>query len=227
MNREWSEKNKRMQSLLTRTGFPEAKEQLLSLRSELFSVMPGWRETLRDSDWCAMPFMNAKGYHSKSVAYSIWHIMRIEDITVNTLIRNREQVFFSEDFDKKTGASVITTGNELSGSDIGTFSASLDISALYGYAAAVREETDRWLNDLSYEDLKQRFTDSDRQRIRDTRTVSTDESAVWLIDYWCGKDVSGLIRMPLSRHWIMHIEAAERIIEKLHKQQYASPDTEK
>ena len=25
------------------------------------------------------------------------------------------------------------------------------------------------------------------------------------------KDISGLIKMPLSRHWIMHIEAANRI----------------
>ncbi|MDD6401173.1 MAG: phage head-tail adapter protein, partial [Lachnospiraceae bacterium] len=40
-------------------------------------------------------------------------------------------------------------------------------------------------------------------------------SAVWLIDYWCSKDISGLIKMPLSRHWIMHIEAANRIKEKI------------
>ena len=42
-----------------------------------------------------------------------------------------------------------------------------------------------------------------------------EESAVWLIDYWCSKDISGLIKMPLSRHWIMHIEAANRIKEKI------------
>lgn len=42
-------------------------------------------------------------------------------------------------------------------------------------------------------------------------------SAGWLIDYWCGKDFRGLVQMPFSRHWIMHIEAALRIVEKLRK----------
>lgn len=46
---------------------------------------------------------------------------------------------------------------------------------------------------------------------------STDENAVWLIDYWCQKDARGLIQMPFSRHWIMHIEASLRIRNKLKK----------
>ena len=34
-------------------------------------------------------------------------------------------------------------------------------------------------------------------------------------DYWCGKDLKGLLQMPFSRHWIMHIEAMCRIKNKL------------
>ena len=45
--------------------------------------------------------------------------------------------------------------------------------------------------------------------------VSRDEEAVWLTDYWCGKDYRGLIQMPFSRHWIMHVEACLRIIKKI------------
>lgn len=45
--------------------------------------------------------------------------------------------------------------------------------------------------------------------------VSNDENAIWLIDYWCGKDIRGLIQMPFSRHWIMHIEASLRIKNKI------------
>lgn len=47
------------------------------------------------------------------------------------------------------------------------------------------------------------------------KTVSEGENAVWLIDYWCGKDVGGLIKVPLSRHWIMHVEACLRIRNKV------------
>ena len=39
-------------------------------------------------------FINADGYHSKTIAYSIWHIFRIEDIVAHTLISENEQVFF-------------------------------------------------------------------------------------------------------------------------------------
>ena len=45
---------------------------------------------------------------------------------------------------------------------------------------------------------------------------STEENAVWLIDYWCNKDIRGLIKMPFSRHWIMHIEACIHILNKIH-----------
>ena len=68
---------------------------------------------------------------------------------------------------------------------------------------------------LEYGDLKRKFTDEDKKRVIDSRSVSTDEDAVWLIDYWCDKDIGGLIRMPFSRHWIMHIEAMCRIKNKL------------
>lgn len=47
--------------------------------------------------------------------------------------------------------------------------------------------------------------------------VSKDEEAVWLIEYWCGKNIQGLIQMPFSRHWIMHIEASLRIKNKIYK----------
>ena len=212
MNREWSEQNRKMQALLKKATFSQGIEELTALRKALMTEMQGWRERLSDEDYSAMPFMNAKGYHSKTVAYSIWHIMRIEDIVVNTLIRERDEVLFSGDFLRKTGSPLITTGNELHGEQIAGFSRALDVNALYAYAQAVREETDRWLRSVRYEDLKRRFSDADRERIRESGVVSADPDAVWLIGYWCGKDVAGLLKMPLSRHWIMHIEAAGRII---------------
>ena len=48
-----------------------------------------------------------------------------------------------------------------------------------------------------------------------SKSVSEDENAVWLIDYWCGKDISGIIKMPFTRHLIMHIEAMMRIAGKI------------
>lgn len=215
MNKEWSEQNKRMQSLLKKATFSDAVAELTALRDMLMSEMLSWRGTLSDGDYSLQPFANADGYHSKTVAYSIWHIMRIEDITVNRLILGNADILERGGFAEKTRSTIVTTGNELVKEEIAEFSKKLDIGALYEYAITVKDSTDKWLRSAVYDEMKRRFDENDRARLRASGTVSADENAAWLIDYWCGKDVAGLIKMPLSRHWIMHVEAAGRIIEKI------------
>lgn len=215
MNKAWSEQNKRMQGLLKKATFQQGIEELLTLRNDLIAETQSWRGYLSPEDYSKIPFINAEGYHSKTVAYSIWHIMRIEDIVVNTLIRSREEVLFSGDFQRRTASPIITTGNELMKEQIADFSKRLNIEALYDYAQTVRESTDEWLRSIAYEDLKRRFSEEDKERIKGLNVVSEDEKAAWLIDYWGDKDVAGLLKMPLSRHWIMHIEAAKRIIDRI------------
>ena len=63
--------------------------------------------------------------------------------------------------------------------------------------------------------LKQKVSEDRRNILISQNVVSTDDEAYWLVDYWCGKDTRGLIQMPFSRHWIMHIEACLRIKGKL------------
>lgn len=215
MNRGWAEKNKQMQALLKKATLKEGIAELLSLRKLLMDEMLSWRSELTTEDYSKMPYMNANGYHSKTIAYSIWHIMRIEDIVVNTLILNCDEILFTNQYLKKINAPIITTGNELVKEEIAEFSKRLDLDALYEYAEAVRQKTDAWLLTVSYDDLNTRFSEEDKKRIRNCNVVSTAEEAEWLIDYWCNKDVKGLLKMPLSRHWIMHIEAAGRIMSKL------------
>ncbi len=215
MNREWSDKNKLAQSKLKKVTFQDGINEFVELREMLMREMLSWKQILSPKDYCAIPFFNAKGYHSKTIAYSIWHIIRIEDIVVNSLIREKNEVLFDNNFDKRIGADIITTGNELVKQEIAEFSKTLDIEALYEYALSVKEKTDEWLKCLQYDDVKKKFGDNDKKRISELGVVSTEENAVWLIDYWCNKDISGLIKMPLSRHWIMHIEAANRIKEKI------------
>ena len=113
-------------------------------------------------------------------------------------------------------APIITTGNELVKQQIADFSAALDLDELYRYAGEVKDSTDHLLKALSFADLKRKMTDTDKKQLKSLGVVSEDENACWLIDYWCGKDVRGLIQMPFSRHWIMHMEASIRIKNKIH-----------
>lgn len=214
MNKEWSDRNKKMQSLLKKATFAEGIEELLELRRLLMDEVFSWK-SYSSEFFCLMPHINADGYHSKSVAYSLWHIFRIEDIVVNSLIRKKTEVLFAGSFVEKMNAPIITTGNELVGTEIEEFSRKLDIEMLYAYIEAVRNSTDDWLRTLNFDDLKTTFSDEDKSSLKGLKVVSNHEAADWLVDYWCGKDIKGLIKMPLSRHWIMHIEASLRILKKL------------
>ena len=216
MNKDLSEINKEMQVLLRkRDTFADGIEACLKLRSALTNVVKELCGRLCDEQYSLMPYPNAKGYHCKTIAYSIWHMARIEDITAHTLTADDMQVLFRDNHLEEIGSPIITTGNELVGDEIITFSKGLNIAELLRYAGDVRASTDELLRDLSFEDTKRRFDDEDRRRDIASKCVSEDESAAWLIDYWCGKDVAGIIRMPFTRHLIMHIEAMMRIAKKI------------
>ena len=216
MNKSWSELNRKMQIQLKKEAtFSDGIETLFELRKELMQAADGFFRDFSREEFCAMPFINAEGYHSKTVAYSFWHIFRIEDIVANTLIAGCGQVFFRGNYKERTNSPIITTGNELVKQQIAEFSRQLNLGELQNYIHEVKAQTEKILCALSYSDLKKKVSAEARKKLESLNVVSTDESAAWLVDYWCGKDFRGLVQMPFSRHWIMHIEAALRIAGKL------------
>ena len=142
MNKEWSELNKTMQGLLKkRDTFDTGVDKLFELRNALWDTIASFKEELGREDFNAIPYINADGYHSKTIAYSLWHIFRIEDIVAHTLIKEDEQVIFKGDFQKKIGSPIITTGNELVKQEIADFSKGLNLNALYEYIFEVKQST--------------------------------------------------------------------------------------
>lgn len=218
MNREWSELNKCMQEQLRKEqSFKDGIETLLVLRGKMMAELLRMKRELSRDDFTRMPFPNANGYHSKTIAYSIWHIFRIEDIVAHSLIQGNEEIFSIAEYQKRINSPIITTGNELQGQQIVAFSKNIDINQLYQYIEQVQESTDTLLKNFIFRDMKRKFGEEDKNRLYSLQVVSSDEHANWLIDYWCGKDIRGLIQMPFSRHWIMHVEASLRIESKLCK----------
>ena len=216
MNKEWSELNKTVQTQLKKEDTYKAGiDSLFCLRDQLMQTIVSFRDELSREDFNAIPFINANGYHCKTIAYSIWHIFRIEDIVSHTLIGKDEQVFFTGNYQRRINSPIITTGNELVKQQIADFSKQLEIEELYSYLFEVKKSTEEILKNLSYEELRKKVADR-KECLQSLQVVSNDEKAVWLIDYWCDKDVRGLIQMPFSRHWIMHVEASLRIKNKIH-----------
>lgn len=192
MNTEWSELNKKMQLYIKRKDtFHLGIDTLLILRKELMKQVIEFKNTLSREDFNAIPFVNAKGYHSKTIAYSLYHIFRIEDIVANSLIKKETQIFFQKDYYNRMKSTIITTGNELIKQEIAMFSSKLDLDELYQYIFDVNNLTTQLLKELSYQDLKIKMTEQDKENLRLLNVVSNDGNAIWLIDYWCNKNIQG------------------------------------
>ena len=191
-------------------------ENLLLLRKRLFNAILQLKAELCRDDFNAMPFIGEDGFHSKTIAYSIWHIFRIEDIVSHTLINGDDQIFFFGNFQERIGSPIITTSNELIGHQIADFSASLDLDELYKYALSVKVITDWIIENMTFANLKRRITTADRLCLESLCVVSQSDNAKWLIDYWCGEDLKGLILMPFSKHWMAHIYTCMLIRNKLY-----------
>lgn len=216
MNNEWSELNKTMQSQIkNKDSYKAGINTLFDLRNNLMETLKSFYKELDRKDFDAIPFINANGYHNKTIAYSIWHIFRIEDIVAHTLISGNEQIFFSDNYQKRINSPIITTGNELIKSQIVDFSKQLNLEELYSYIFDVKNSSEKIINNLPYNELKNKIPEKRKEKLKLLNVVSDDKDAIWLIDYWCNKDIRGLIKMPFSRHWIMHIEASLRIKNKI------------
>ena len=219
MNKEWSEKNKKMQELISKEGsFSKGIKLLLELRAEIFEQITSIVKTFPAVAFYQLPFGVGEGNHNTTLAWSIWHTFRIEDIVAHELILKDKQILLQGTWLKKTASPIITTGNELDGDAMIEFSKKLDVKGVYEYCKAVMESSNEMLGQLQFADLKKTFSNADRERVVASKSVSPEESAVWLIDFWCGKNIKGLIQMPFSRHWIMHVEAMLRIKNKLCQQ---------
>ena len=216
MTKSFSDLNKTMQENLKKEAtFENGIKNLLELRNDLMAVFESFFCDLSSQDFYAFPFPKSKGNDCTTIAWSIYHVFRIEDIVCNSLIQNCEQVFFAKDFQHRLNSSIITTGNELSVQEIIDFSKQLNIQELLVYAKEVKETSEKMILNLSFKKTKSKISDEKKDLLKSLKVVSEEESSIWLIDYWCNKNIKGLLQMPFSRHWIMHADACSKIKAKL------------
>lgn len=147
--------------------------------------------------------------HSHSIAWIIWHLTRVEDVTMNLLVAGRDQVFEAGNWQSQTGSPIKDTGNGTRLDEVMALSAAVDISALRAYRAAVGLATQYIVRRLSLADFKRKVAPDNIQRILDEGAVT--RAGMDVVDYWRRGDVAGLLLMPPTRHTLVHWNEAWRI----------------
>ncbi|MCP5094275.1 MAG: DinB family protein [Chloroflexi bacterium] len=147
-----------------------------------------------------------------SIAWLLWHMARIEDVTMNILVAGTPQLLLQDDWLTQMNITMRDTGNEIADAEVLQFSQTVEIEALRAYRVAVGKQTQAMVQTLQPSDLK-RKVDSDRlQTLRIEEAVI--EEAAGLLNYWGKRNVAGLLLMPATRHNIVHLNEAYRLKNK-------------
>ncbi len=147
-----------------------------------------------------------------SIAWLIWHMARIEDVTMNLLVAGSPQILHRDNWFERMKITARDTGNEMAEAGVAKLSAAIDIKALRGYRLAVGRRTREIVKPLQPEALKQKVKPARLQQVMDQGAVV--EAARGLIDYWAKRNNAGLLLMPATRHNIGHLNEALRIKRK-------------
>jgi hypothetical protein len=147
-----------------------------------------------------------------SIAWCIWHIARIEDVTMNMLVSGTSQLMHDAQWRDRMGVSAVDTGNLMTAEEVAALSEEIEIVELRAYRMAVGRRTREIVGELKGDDLIQKV-DSDRlKRVMDEGAVV--EQARDLIDYWGKRTIAGLLLMPATRHCFVHLNEAARLKRK-------------
>jgi hypothetical protein len=147
-----------------------------------------------------------------SVAWLLWHMARIEDVTMNLLVAGQSQLFIRENWPERLGVTVRNTGNAMDEEWVRQLSAAVDIKALQDYRLAVGRRTREIIEGLRPEQLKQKVDPARLQQVLDEGAVVPE--AQGLIDYWGRRTIAGLLLMPPTRHNFIHLNEALRLKRK-------------
>lgn len=156
-------------------------------------------ENLTQNQYSIMPTNK-----DETIAWVLWHIARIEDLTINILVARKDQIF-NEDWKKKLNVSITDTANALSDNEIIDLSKNINIDKLISYRNEVARNTRKVVSDLSSEDMKRCIVRDDLDKILELGGVTKQQDSIWLLDFWSKKDVAGILLMPPTRHVMLHL----------------------
>jgi hypothetical protein len=166
-----------------------------------------WQDLAEEDARCIPPKSN------HSIAWVLWHIARIEDVTMNLLVAGTPQLVCGNHWLERLNIPVHHAGNAMDDKSIAKLSATIDVKALRAYRIAVGRRTRKIVQQLEPDDLKQRVDPGRLQKVKDDGAVVEAASAV--TDYWGGRTIAGLLLMPPTRHNFLHLNEALRIKQKI------------
>lgn len=206
---DWSNRHKDLNKVIRKEEYSaKVIEMILDLHKELHTskvsksksnTIDVLFEDLQQNEFAIMPTTK-----DETIAWAIWHITRIEDLTMNILVNNDAQIF-DESWKKRMNIPISDTGNAMTDDEIMQFSKQVCIDELLKYRDVVGMKSREIIQNLKPGDIKRRISTEGIARILQDGGVTEQVDSIWLLDFWSKKDVAGIVLMPLTRHQTLHL----------------------
>lgn len=204
------------ETLTTGDDEGQAVQNFLSLHSQLHSRQVSPSTTWSYEDFLLEGVVEARlrqipEGEEHSIIWILWHLTRVEDVTMNLLVAGRDQVFETGGWLAKTGSPIKHTGNGTSLDVVQALSTAVDIHALCAYRVSVGIATQEIVQSLTLSDFTRKVVYENIQRILDEGAVI--QAGMGVVEYWSRRDVAGLLLMPPTRHTIVHWNEARKLLK--------------
>ena len=138
-----------------------------------------------------------------SIAWCLWHMARIEDITMNVLVADCPQVLSQGDWARRLHPPIRDTGNLISPEGVQLLSSRVAYEDLRAYRCAVGQRTREVVQQLGSVDIRRKTPPERLWRCLEEGAVLPKAQGV--LDYWGSLTVAGLLLMPPTRHNFLHL----------------------
>ncbi|MBK7318178.1 DinB family protein [Candidatus Villigracilis affinis] len=214
----WNEGQQNLRRTLAAGDLTKAIEQFLTqhamVHSKKVSRADVW--SFEDELWQgltekAFRTIPPKGGHS--IAWILFHIARIEDITMNMLVAGNPQIYIRDKWAKKLKSTIHHSANRMDNESVAQLSSQLELTALREYRAAVGRGTRDIVRKIRPHELNQKVDTARLQTVLDQGAVIPE--AMEIVHYWGNRTIAGLLLMPPTRHNFLHLNEAFRVKKKV------------
>ena len=204
-------------ALAARARFPEAitlfMAQHAAVHTNEISGGGGW--SLPDEILTGLPETMIKAIPERgqnSIVWLLWHITRIEDMTINTLTLRQPQVW-NDGWARRLGFTSPDCGAGMEEADVAGLSEQISPTALLAYRAAVGRRTREGIHHLNADTAREIVPDSLVQVLVNEGSISA--RAGWLFEFYRNRTRAFFLTRTATSHNFIHLNEAGRFKERL------------
>ena len=142
---------------------------------------------------------------TNSIVWNIWHLLRIEDITLSRFVANVPQVHAQSDWTQRLAIPYGDMGTAMASADVDVLSQHINLAELQQYAAAVAAQGTTSLNAFDTARTGQRWDEAHMRAVVIGESVCIPAIAEGVVSYWGNLTVDQFVVNYTTLHPSLHV----------------------